>query len=68
MHNKDAHNWTGVGHHHNSTKSIYQYKNYIIKKRDGWNIYDSENNQVNPISHKEYSFKEIKKVLKSLVE
>lgn len=69
IHDKDTHNWTGNGHYHNSTKSIYKYKNYIIKNNGvGWNLYNLKNEQLNPITYKENSFKEVKQILKDFLK
>lgn len=52
LHKKLTHVWSGVGHFHDSSKSLYGYKDYFIKTNDyymGWNIYKGDK-QINPVT------------------
>jgi len=65
LHKELAHVWGGIGHRHDSSKSLYGYKEYFIKTSDyymGWNIYKGED-QINPITVDGMSFKEAREWL-----
>ena len=52
LHGKYTHGWSGVGHYHDSSKSLYGYKDYFIKTNDyymGWNVYKGEK-KISPIT------------------
>jgi hypothetical protein len=45
LHKELTHVWSGIGHRHDSSRSLYGYKQYRIKTRDfyqGWEVYDGE--------------------------
>jgi len=71
LHGKYTHGWSGVGHYHDSSKSLYAYKEYRIKTNDiymGWNIFKGDE-QLNPITPScGMSFKEAKEWLEDYLK
>jgi len=52
LHKELTHVWSGIGHYHDSSKSLYGYKDYFIKTNDyymGWNVYKGEK-KISPVT------------------
>jgi hypothetical protein len=70
LHKELTHVWSGVGHRHDSSKSLYGYKDYFIKTNDyymGWNVYKGEE-QINPVTFRSMSFKEAREWLENYLK
>ena len=70
LHKKNAHWWSGIGHRHDSSQSLYGYKDYFIKTNyhyKGWEVYKGEK-RISPLTIHDMSFKEAKEWLKNHIE
>jgi hypothetical protein len=69
LHGELVHAWGGVGHYHDSSKSLYGYKEYRIKTDDyyqGWFVC-KEDERISP-PHLDMSFKEAREWLENYLE
>ena len=67
LHKENAHVWGGIGHYHDSSKSLYGYKQYRIKTDHaymGWYVATEDGKQISPI-YLDMSFKEAKEWLEN---
>ena len=70
LHDNLTHAWSGIGHYHDSSKSLYAYKQYRIKTYHaymGWEVYEGEK-QISPITGFGMSFKEAKEWLENYLD
>ena len=70
LHSKAAHRWSGIGRRHDSSQSLYGYKNYYIKTNyhyKGWEVYEGDK-RISPILPEYMSFKEAKDWLKNHIK
>jgi hypothetical protein len=69
LHKELTHVWSGIGHRHDSSRSLYGYKQYRIKTRDfyqGWEVYDNET-QISPVGFG-MTFKEARQWLENFLD
>ena len=69
LHEELTHVWSGIGHRHDSSRSLYGYKQYRIKTRDfyqGWEVYDGET-QISPTGFG-MTFKEARQWLENFLD
>jgi hypothetical protein len=70
LHGDSAHVWGGIGHYHDSSKSLYGYKQYRIKTDHaymGWYVATEDGKQISPI-YLDMSFKEAKEWLENYLD
>ena len=70
LHKELTHVWSGIGHFHDSSRSLYGYKQYRIKTRDyymGWEVYDGET-QISNSNGFGMSFKEARQWLEDYLK
>ena len=70
LHEKLTHNWQGIGHCHNSSGSLYGYKQYRIKTNErymGWRVYDGET-QISDYEVGGFTFKEAREWLENYLD
>jgi len=69
MHEELTHVWSGIGHYHDSSRSLYAYNQYRIKTTSyykDWEVYDGEI-QISP-TELGRSFKEAKEWLENYLD
>ena len=69
LHGEHAHSWGGVGHYHDSSRSLYGYKEYRIKTDNyyqGWFVC-KEDEKISP-PHLDMSFKEAREWLENYLD
>lgn len=70
LHIKNAHRWSGIGHRHDSSKSLYGYKDYFIKTNyhyKGWEVYKNDQ-KISPVQPEYMSFKEAREWLENYIK
>ncbi len=70
LHKENAHNWSGIGHRHESSRSLYAYKQYRIKTDDyymGWFVCHGDGERLSPFSPN-MSFKEVRQWLEDYLK
>jgi hypothetical protein len=70
LHEELTHVWSGIGHYHDSSRSLYGYKQYRIKTRDiymGWEVYDGET-QISDSNGFGFTFKEAREWLENYLD
>ena len=70
LHKELTHAWSGVGHYHDSSKSLYGYKEYRIKTNDyymGWYVCKEGGERISPL-YIDMSFKEARQWLENYLE
>lgn len=69
LHDELAHVWSGIGHYHDSSKSLYAYKQYRIKTNHaymGWEVFEGDK-QISPYGIG-MSFKEAREWLENYLD
>ena len=69
LHKKSTHFWGGIGHFHDSSRSLSEYKQYRIKTLSAyqdWEVYDGET-QISP-SGFGMTFKEAREWLENYLD